>query len=532
MKKSHIFILILVAAGARLAPMLWTGMPFSTDGWPLISNVETILSESPISLASTAFDGYCNYWPASQVFGGLLSEVTSLSAIDAMAFGIPAASSISALILYAISEEITENQDTAFVSALIFSLAFPLVLFTAGVTKETFATPLYLLLILLFLRWEDDYRVIPLFLLTSVALVTAHHFTTLMAVAILGLAAGSYLIGDFRWGTSSSKLYLLPPILLASLFGVYYFFFAKAAAFSLPDLPHWISAGGYQALGFSLVAYSSFSESGESRSKKILAIGVSLLILAILLVGTRIPLISGAPKLPVHYIIYSIPFLLAAPLVVLGRKELGRKSRTFVYAWLTTVIAVIAFATFGGAEESLYSLVLGFRSINFLIPPLSILMASGIVYLWKPDAGLSSAAGTLGLVAIILGSVFSYYGAVVREERYMGYQFVQTEGEFEASEWVSGREVETVAADTKAMYMLGIYQGIDVDIRAGYSYLIGRGSQPQMLYVYDQMYRTGYIIGLYPLDLPREWTERLEKMDLIYTNEFAEIYGESENDRA
>jgi hypothetical protein len=91
MKKASLclFIILLFALTLRLYPTLISNMPFSTDAWPLIRNTELIIQNTPIPLNNALFDAYNNFWPAIQLFGAALSQITNLPPIIAMAIGIP-----------------------------------------------------------------------------------------------------------------------------------------------------------------------------------------------------------------------------------------------------------------------------------------------------------------------------------------------------------------------------------------------------------------------------------------------------------
>ncbi|MEM4576223.1 MAG: hypothetical protein QW701_02030 [Candidatus Nezhaarchaeales archaeon] len=67
-----------------------SGLPFSTDAWPLIRNTELLLENTPVSLSHEVFDGYNNYWPASSIFGAVFSLISGLSPMVAMSMSIPA----------------------------------------------------------------------------------------------------------------------------------------------------------------------------------------------------------------------------------------------------------------------------------------------------------------------------------------------------------------------------------------------------------------------------------------------------------
>lgn len=116
-------IIFLVALSLRLYPTLLSGMPFSTDAWAPIKNTELLIERTPIPLNDKIFDGYNNYWPANSIFGAVISEVTSLQPIDAMAIFIPLVGATSIIIFYVIAKRLC-NAKIALIASTIFGTAF------------------------------------------------------------------------------------------------------------------------------------------------------------------------------------------------------------------------------------------------------------------------------------------------------------------------------------------------------------------------------------------------------------------------
>lgn len=505
-------------------------MPFGTDAWPLIANAEKLLSQTPVAMSSDLFGGYNNFWPSSQVFGVMLSRITSLSAMDSMGLGIPLASSISVILFYAISRKIAENANVAFVSSLVFSLAFPLAHFQARVTKETFAIPIYLLLILLVLRGKDWQKTIPLVILAAFGLVTAHHFASLMTIAFLGACAVLLLLRHYRDRLSPPRVLPASFAIVASLFAIYYLGFAEQAAFGLPGVSDWISAGSYQVILLSAVAYL-YLGSKRSEGGKLLATIAFIAVLAIALVGTMVSLVPGAPELSLEYLLHVAPFfLLAAPLASLGLWKIADRSgcaSCFCGTWIASASAVLAYAAFGGSN---LSLLLSTRVINFIIPPLSILAVMGAWKAYKSNPKFSFIP-VASLVAILLASgALSNYMGIVGGGRLSPSQGLYLKGEFEAADWVSKKGGGQISADFKLMYLLEGYYDRRVDVREGYSYLAGvSGSQPEVLFTYSQMEEKGYLITHYGRPLSPAWLRKAERMNKVYNDGYAKIYGGRES---
>ncbi|KXB01141.1 hypothetical protein AKJ41_02555 [candidate division MSBL1 archaeon SCGC-AAA259O05] len=525
MKKSHVLVLILAAAGIRLAPALWTGMPYSTDAWPLISNVEVLLEHSPVSLSSDLFGGYNNFWPGSQIFGTMLSELTSLSPRTSLAIGVPLSSSFAVVIFYAIAEKLTENTKIAFLSALLMAVAFPLVHFRASVTKETFSVALFMFLLLLYLKGGK--KSLLLSVPVSVALVASHHFTSLIALTVLGVASALFVLKGFLGSGDVRAARFAVPAVLGSSFTVYYLSFAHEAAFFLPSLPHWVSAGGYLLVGLAAALYLS---SGKRRSVTAL-IALLIGVYGVAVAATQVHLAQGAPVLTPDLLFYSSFLLLAPPAGVAGYWKLQENGNSvFSLAWIVSISAIILYALFGGSQGAfpVGGYVMAYRGLYFFVPPLCLFLGAGLMKIYRSERSLSKplAVGLLG--AFVVAGLSAYYVSLTESGRMLGYQALNTKGEFEASEWVSDRNLEGIAGDQKALYLLTLYRGENVNLRKGYEYLWGRTEkQPKVLYIHDQMYRHGYLLGLYGRKLPEKWGERTREMNLTYYNDYVKVFKRS-----
>jgi hypothetical protein len=203
--------------------------------------------------------------------------------------------------------------------------------------------------------------------------------------------------------------------------------------------------------------------------------------------------------------------------------------------WLASILGIGAYAVFGCPD---LGFGLAYRTVNFLWPPAALLCALGLKGLYSRAggfhnrrivAGLTKAAGVLAFLAIVLVNIFNVYAAVSLEERYMGYFWLYKAQEYEAGSWTSAFTYGngTIAGDVKASYLLKDYFNLKVDVFQGLKYLAGKGDLGhELLYIYGQMLRNGYVLGgSYSVDLPRNWTERLYVLSLLYSNGPVSVYG-------
>jgi asparagine N-glycosylation enzyme membrane subunit Stt3 len=523
-------ILLLIALILRLYPYLVTGLPFAIDAWAPIRNTELILEHTPINLDDEIFDGYNNYWPANSLFGAIVSEITSLPPIQAMAIFLPVTGATTILIFYALIKKIY-NVKIAFMASLIFAVAFTHAFFTAGVTKETYANPLYILLMLIFLHPKiEKTRQILLFTITSVTLALTHHLTTVITITILSSITLARLIETTRKDLPVNKRdSLLVGILSAASIIDYAVYAHKGFRLTL-TYSDWLSVASYQILTFTFALYL-ISKPGTNTQNKTVITSLGALITGFIFTVVLIkkPFISGLPVMPVHYLIYDSPYVLIPPLVTLGygyKKQ--HNALTVPMFWLAVVAALEGYAIFA---NSILTIMLANRALNFLHPPLAILAAAGLYRLYKVGKKPSSRKflKTLTVTAIlfiIVLNIYSLYAAISLEERYLGHSCKYRKQEYIAGKWITINSVNlTIAGDWKISHLLKDYFQQKVDYLQALLYLNGKTeSQPQILFIHDQMVKNGYLISYQVLDLPENWIEKTAQLNLIYSNGLASLY--------
>lgn len=528
----YVLILLLIALSLRLYPTLISGMPFSTDGWPIIRNTELLMHNTPIPLNSNIFDGYNDFWPANSLFGAILSQITNLPPIYTMALGIPIVAALTIPIFYLLTQKITENKKIALIATALLATAFPYALFTAGITKETFASPIYISLILIFLL-KHNWKTTALFSITSVALVLSHHLTAfLTAVIISSLAIASYASKknpQEKTNTNKSNIiYITILVTIASLYFVLYAYPGFKMTITPSDL---LTVGAYQIAVIAATLYTIHISRKESPLTTIIkcSLAFTLIFLFFLLI-TKISVLPAAPTLPIYYFLFATPFIVAVPLTIFALNQLYEKSFSVLLPvfWL---LPVIAFAFYGLFANPPDGVGFAYRSINFMLPPLTILLGIGFSKLYKTPKHIKTRRvaafiGSVIILSMVAINIYSLYATVSLQEPYLGYFWRYEPSEYKASSWITtNSNNQTISGDSKVSYLLRGYFNQNVNIADGLNYLDGNGSTPQILYIYDQMYKNGYV--LYegsPATLPLNWTDKLTYYNLIYANSEVSVY--------
>jgi len=529
--KRHIYVVLpfFIAVALRLYPYFISGLPFSTDAWSPIRNTELLIENTPIRLDDKIFDGYNNYWPANSLFGAVVSQVTGLEPMQAMAIFLPLTGSIAILIFYVLVRRLY-NAKISFMASIIFGTAFTHAFFTAGVTKETYANPLYLLLILIFLHPTIGKRKQALlFTITAITLALAHHLTLLITVAVLSSIALARFINNTKKGLAPNKSDFTLVSILAVATTLYFGLYAQAALKFTVTLSDWISAASYQILAFALAMYLTSKPHVHAQTRTLITtLGAVALAFLLPLLAIKIPL-AGFPTLPKYCLLYVSPYFIILPFITLGYGFQRRiKASIAPLFWLATIMGLEAYAIF---SNSSVSPILWIRIPNFLYPLLAILSAAGLYRLYemtnKPYLQKLIKPAVMAIILVIATvNAYTLYAAVSLQERYMGYHWLYRTQEYEAGDWiVATANSSTVAGDMKVLHLMQDYFRSNVDVLQGFRYLTENGaSQPQILFVYGQMLKNGFVFGYHGVDLPENWIEKTSQLNLIYSNGLASLY--------
>jgi hypothetical protein len=511
---------------------LISGLPFSTDGWSCIRNTELLLQYTPVSLGNNSiFDGYNNYWPANSLFGAVFSQATGLSAINAMAVGIPLAGALTIPLFYVLVRRITENTKIALIATALLATAYPYALFTAGATKETFANPIYVSVILIFLLAPSWKRTL-LFSTASVALVLSHHLAALITISVLAslTIALFYSKAGKIHNSIKSSVGLLG--IISAVTAAYFGFYAyKGLTLSLTpsDL---LTIGAYQLVALAITLFfTSKAKAFPSRKRTVFGCVVAfILACSFMFLLTRKSLVYGAPILPLHYFIYVSPYIIALPLMMLSFGGLHERRSALLVPlfWLAPLVGLEGYAIFSGGPVGL---TLTYRTLNFLLVPLFILIGVAFYKLYVFSKGMrGSRILSIGIIATILfvASVNSYsvFASVSLQEKYMGYFWLYRAPETSASSWIAANGYnQTVAGDMKVSYLLKGYFNMKVDVIQGLQFLEGNSSAPELVFVYPEMSTNGYVLyGGNVLALPENWTHQSATLNCVYSNNMVNLY--------
>jgi uncharacterized membrane protein len=515
-----------IAVLLRVYPYLVYGVPYSTDSWSPIRNTEQLLAHTPTTLGGNpVFDGYNIYWPANSIFGAVTSLVFNVAPIKIMPLLFPVVGAVTVLIFFLVAEKISGSAVIASIASLFLATAGVDAIFTAGVTKQTYAEPLFMVSILLLL-WKTDKRSGALFAITSVTLAISHHATALLLLVVAAsiISVDSVLLK--RRGESIGRR----PLLLVISGGVtlaYLLVYADAGLSQFSGLVTVQTA--LLALAFLTIFVTPVAYHAVSRPTKLLLVegGIVLALAAgILVIGTRVTLISSAPTVSPTLLFSAIPYVLIGVLAIFGYRIIhvakGRRNFVFVASWLSAVLAFGFLAVFAGVPDGLPIL---YRILAFIGAPAIILASLALqdVLGGTRRSGLVKVAVVAVILLISVSSAYQTYAASIQRESLLGGQWAYQQSDLTGAQWMSANSVPgnfSLSGDLRMQYLLTDYLSVNVDTSSGYNYLESPNTtaRPAYLVTYGLMARNGYVTSLYGVQLPANWTAALTKSSPVYYN--------------
>ena len=432
---------LLVAVALRIYPYLLTGAPWGVDSWTLMRNSNLLLSNSPTPLVGNpTFDTYNICWPAVSVFGAVASLVFGVSPLNLMPFLIPLVGSLTTFFLFVVVRKLTGNFLLASVASILFAAASFDAIFTASVTKETFALPLFMIGVLLLLKKGKMPNLI-IFSVVSLGLIMSH-FALAFILFLLAAEVSIVPLLMRPRGESIQPEKLLYPTIMGVVGLAYFFIYLNASpcgiSFSLGD-------------GLSLFAFLSLlagfqvgfqQSSGKKTSSKRWAIPVIAIAItfALLVVGTRTAILPFAPTLTADLVIEAAPYLAVAMLAAVGYlllKKSENQSYTFLSLWLGVPLVLVAFAVFGSTQG--FGII--YRLFTFLFMPLGVFAAFGLIRFVNGGSRIRHATkislAVAFLFVIVFALSFQSYSAVVENNNFLGGEWGFKPSDLSASRWVN-----------------------------------------------------------------------------------------------
>jgi hypothetical protein len=206
---------LILSTIIRLWPYLANSTFFSTDIWGVVRDSNILVEHSPISLSSSLFDGYNNYWPTTMMELSVLNILLGLGVLHAIELAVSAITLFLTTIVFSL-----KKGWSGVLAGIVAGFAFNIILMTGAYTKEGYA---YAMLMIILYSLLKPGRVHPLvFLIPAIALPFTHHLTTLVAAVILYSIIITWLTSffhqlEFFRIDPARAIYIAVPLLVSQL---------------------------------------------------------------------------------------------------------------------------------------------------------------------------------------------------------------------------------------------------------------------------------------------------------------------------
>jgi hypothetical protein len=509
-----LIIPIILSVFLRLYPYLLYQAPWGTDGWPLFHNTISLLSYSPTKLGGNpAFDNYNIYWPGVSIFGAVTTLLIGASPLSQMPIFVPFIGALTTFMLFVLVMKLTGNIYIAFASSMIFASASFDSIFTASVTKETFAYPIFTAALIPLVR-RFDRKTVLVFTILSFGVLLSHYALAflLFLIAFVPPLAGGFL-GLFD-GKESLKRFILPFVL--GVMGLTYYVIYAYPSILIVTISETqaLSMAAYLILSTGLLAYVLTTKHARS-----LDIAFILLVALILGISTRYVFAPFAPTLNMGLLVFALPYALIALLATVGFRNLTWSTRSlFTLGWLSIPLGIGGFSLFGTPE----GVGIIYRLLTFAYAPAAMLASVAMFGGWYRMKGWKKAAVVILILAVAAGSSYQNYDAVVNHSNLLGGQWAYYPSDLSSAFWYLDHMGTngSVAGDARISYLYSGFYGINVTSLAGYEYLVGESSElTTPLVTYSLMAVDGYDLNNFGQKLPTDWQRNLSNnLSSVYSN--------------
>ena len=519
MERKYIILVLSIAiiVIARLIPSILFEQLYSTDSWPLLYDVK-VLEENPDAqiFNDKLFDGYNNHWPLVIVFTRIVSLMTSLNSKEALKIYIPLVNGLGSLILMVLFKKITGKDTCSYILPLILLMMPSLLVFTSAATKETFAHPLFYLILFLGLLNGNgiDKKTVLLIAIASISLVFSHHLTTMILAVTITITATytrlrRILLGEFmrNYPVSAIIIVFIPALIHAIVIGGNVLL-SIVALHDIFDLFLYIL---FFASLFSILLRWKSDDINFKGKGFLLSIGLTLMIMWIILASTRSSIIYGIQPMGLDVLFYSLPLIPAPMLIYIGLKKLSRNGKhVYVLSLLSSIIGIALYFAIGNplATSILH------RVINFLLIPVSMAYAS-ILMSGKRVFKVSA----LLIVVLILTAAFITEYRLFTGEDNISYYWIYRSSEYYAMEYVlshAGIDKIEIVGDSK-VYYLGQAFNISVDTTSIGDLFKGKVSN-RTYYFYKDNFVKGFVISLSIIKPDLDTKALLYRNNLLYNS--------------
>lgn len=521
---------VMIAFLIRVFPYLASGVPYHTDTYPQLVNVRNLIVHSPVPLIPAGgFDTYNIFWPADTLYYAASSVFLGVAPVRGLPLLAPLVTSIMALLFLALMRSFGFRPWPSMVASLLVAVAGGTIMISTGVTKEGFALPLMLLVLLLVNLWLRRGSKVGLALAVPsfVALLASHSLTSLMGLFLIGFLVAANAVGG---GLSRDQIGV-SIILLGAMSVLAYLYFYVYAVSRLPynlQPSDVIAAFAYEVL-FTMPIWMAVSLRLDARRWASIWLGMSTLGLAALyLAATAYHPLVDSPYFSLTQLLLFAPYLVVAGLAVFWLGLRGPPAMSagtaFAVLWVLGLFGLIAFSIFAtpGAIGTTQ------RMADFVYPGAAILASSVIVVTGKAGRAVKVLSylvvGGLVLVSAYVVPYSAFWSGPLG-----GSQRAYAPADVSAALWSANVPPgQSVYGDARLSFMTSYFGGAVVDGGGGFLFLVGvQGLGKGCLFVSGLMREIGFIGPTYGLPVDQALVSGLSSrtpLEVTYSNGLQAAY--------
>jgi hypothetical protein len=495
-----------LAFALRAYPYLSSGVPYHTDTYPQLANARNLVENSPVPLSpGRGFDSYNILWPADTLFYAVSSVLLGAPPFEVMPLLGPLVTSAMVVLFFALLRSFGLDRLTSLIATLLFAVAGGTVMISAGVTKEGFALPLLVLLLLLMNVWlkRGSAPALGLAFAAFGVLLAAHSLASVVGLLLCSYMVLAYVLA--RRATRSRAAATAGALALFSA-GAYLYFYVYAVSALPYDLQpaDVVSVFGYEALLTAPVwlaaAFRFDVHRWTGAWMGATALGVSGLFASALAYH---PLLDSPVASP-YVAALVVPYLAVAFLASLGARAArgagDQAGPCFAALWALGVLGIAAFSAFGTPGAVGTTL----RIMDFVYPGVAVLGALALSALAARGRGAAWLA-FVAVGALVVGSAYVVPYSAYWSGPLGGSQRVYSQGEVSALAWTADAPPGTaVYADARYGYLASYYGG-NLSLGGGYLFLAGVRNFTSGCVIVDELVsQIGYVGDTYGLPVSME----------------------------
>jgi hypothetical protein len=459
---------VCIALGARLVPLTFSPLPFGIDGFALARISGDIAAKGTWRIDPTGVNRYNEELPGFSLLWAAASMVGGLASLVHVQLFVPLITCLTVLPAYLFGVKATGRRLGGFAAGLFIAVFGSFLLLTSSAAKESIGLLVFPVVLLLFSE-RKDIRRRALALILLLFLPFLHPLTTLLTlggVASLvvftqrrAIARGRFSLGSFALDVATGPALAVPA-------------WAYYSAVQLPYLGDILAPDALVLfLGIVVLLTALLLPMGRPARRRIgqgLASPITRALvppaigLVVVLGNAETSLFAGAVGTQPGLLDVLPPIVVLTAFVLIGYQLLRRTTNPMndlVVSMLAPPVALILFGLLRGLNPE--SLVIVYRSIDFLDYALAVLTAAGFVAAWRWLRPWRPARAAL--VAGFVGALVATTPMAWNTPGVFGVQNVTTSDEFHALAFLASLHPKNVTSDQRLADIGAMWFGYTTD---------------------------------------------------------------------